>query len=184
MRFRNLPTDPRHVLLGLGCLLIIAGCATPESPPRADRDRQDEAIGELRREALERKSLEPAPAEAAPAVTGEAPAELLAAICDELETRTGIDRREFMVLQAEAVRWPDGALGCPVPGAVYPQAPVDGYRVVIRVRGSDFDYRADDRGRFRLCPGRPFAPPGQDARKSGAPFGAPPLRLPGRSRPG
>jgi hypothetical protein len=35
------------------------------------------------------------------------------------------------VVQAEAVTWPDGALGCPEPGIVYTQALVPGYWVVV-----------------------------------------------------
>lgn len=45
------------------------------------------------------------------------------------------------LVSAEAVTWPNGALGCPKPGMAYTQAMVEGARVVVSVEGVAYDYR-------------------------------------------
>lgn len=45
------------------------------------------------------------------------------------------------LVSAEAVTWPNGALGCPKPGRSYTQALVEGMRVVVTVDGTTYDYR-------------------------------------------
>lgn len=45
------------------------------------------------------------------------------------------------VVSAQAVSWPNGALGCPKPGMSYTQAVVDGAQVVVSVEGTTYDYR-------------------------------------------
>lgn len=45
------------------------------------------------------------------------------------------------LVSAEAVTWPNGALGCPTPGAMYTQSLIDGMRVVVMVDGKTYDYR-------------------------------------------
>ena len=52
----------------------------------------------------------------------------------------------------EDVTWPDGSLGCPLPGVQYTQVQVDGYQMII-VAGEDwYDYRGRGPGDFKLCP--------------------------------
>ncbi len=93
------------------------------------------------------------------AVTGEVPDDLMDKILADLEGRTGAQRAEFETLQAEAVQWNDGALGCPEPGQVYTQAIVDGFRVVLKHEGKTYDYHAAAKGFFKLCTGfRPTRP--------------------------
>lgn len=92
-------------------------------------------------------------------VTGEVPDDLLDKILADLEAQTGANRSEFATLQAEAVQWNDGALGCPEPGQVYTQAIVDGFRVVLEHAGKTYDYHAAANGFFKLCKGyRPNRP--------------------------
>jgi hypothetical protein len=79
------------------------------------------------------------------------PPDLLARLTDDAAARSGTERGAISVVLSEAVLWNDGALGCPRPGAVYTQAPVEGYRVVLRAGGHDYDYRVGERGRFILC---------------------------------
>lgn len=57
----------------------------------------------------------------------------------------------FTVVRAEAVVWPDGSLGCPVPGGVYTQAEVPGYWVELELAQRRFDYRFGDPGIPILC---------------------------------
>jgi hypothetical protein len=88
-----------------------------------------------------------------PSVTGEADAGLVAAIREDLISRTGASESDIVTVRSEEVIWNDGSLGCPVPGEMYTQALVSGYWVVLEYGGTEYDYRANDRGLFRLCEG-------------------------------
>ena len=80
---------------------------------------------------------------------------LLLAACGGLP---GVSIAEVSVDRAQAVTWSDGSLGCPEPGQMYTQALVDGYWVVLRAGGQEYDFRASQRGEVKLCPpgqGRP-----------------------------
>ena len=96
------------------------------------------------------KHLERVP-DAGPAITGEAPEATLSLVLDDLESRVGAPRAEFSVLQSSFQEWPDGSMGCAVPGEMHTQVPVSGYRVVVAHRGTRFDYRVSERGVIRLC---------------------------------
>ncbi len=88
----------------------------------------------------------------APPIVGEAPAERLAAVLDDLAGRIGADAAaNAEAIVAEAMTWPDGSLGCRVPGEVYPQVLTPGYRVVLLAAGVDYDYRMAEAGIVRLC---------------------------------
>ncbi len=65
--------------------------------------------------------------------------------------RAGVPVSEVTLVSAEAVTWPDGGLGCPLPGMVYPQVVVDGYQVIVEAGGRTYDYRGSSVGKFRLC---------------------------------
>ncbi len=53
-----------------------------------------------------------------------------------------VDLSAVTVVEAEAVVWPDGALGCPQEGEMYTQALEDGFRVVLDVDGVEVHYHA------------------------------------------
>lgn len=89
-----------------------------------------------------------------PPIVGPVPPELLQAITGDLATRTGASPADIVVVQAEAVEWPDGSLGCPKPGEAYLQVITPGYKVVLELAGKQYDYRANDRGFFFECVGR------------------------------
>jgi hypothetical protein len=56
------------------------------------------------------------------------------------------------LLSAERVTWPDGSLGCPMPGRMYTMALVPGYRIRIQSGTEQLDYHASMRGQPQLCP--------------------------------
>jgi hypothetical protein len=94
--------------------------------------------------------IEPTPS--AVPVVGEVPEAILASARSLLADEIGIDRAATAtVVVAEAVTWPDGSLGCPVPGQYYTQALVPGYRIVFAVDGVEYDFRASEAGYVRLC---------------------------------
>ncbi len=72
-------------------------------------------------------------------------------ILADAASRAGVPVSEVTLVSAEAVTWPDGGLGCPLPGMVYPQVVVDGYQVIVVADGRTYDYRGSGVGKFRLC---------------------------------
>ncbi|MCG2591943.1 hypothetical protein LZ009_04035 [Ramlibacter sp. XY19] len=93
-----------------------------------------------------------------PAAMG-APASVIEAARSDAAKRSGLAARQLQVVSAEAVTWPDGGLGCPRKGMLYPQAQVPGYRVKLRVGKEVWDYHASERGNVQLCaPGQSQEP--------------------------
>jgi hypothetical protein len=103
-----------------------------------------------------------APVSVPPAVSGGTPIEhdlpLVVAAVDNLAEHLGIEADAVTVVQAVAVTWPDGSLGCPEPGMMYTQALVDGTFVLLEAGGRQYQYHGGDP--LFLCePGKgPFAP--------------------------
>jgi hypothetical protein len=93
------------------------------------------------------------PDDTTPPITGETPADLLAQIIADAADRAGVDDSAVAVIRDEFAIWNDGSLGCAKPGEVYTQASVDGYWVVLEAAGTEYDYRANTEGYFKLCEG-------------------------------
>jgi hypothetical protein len=53
------------------------------------------------------------------------------------------------VVAHDEVIWRDGSLGCPQPGMMYTQALVDGFRIVLRVKGQEVSYHGPGKPPFR-----------------------------------
>lgn len=73
--------------------------------------------------------------------------------------RTGKSVEEITVVSAERVSWSDGSMGCPMPGRMYPQVVIAGYRILLRVGDQNLDYHAGSVGRPVLCPAERVKPP-------------------------
>jgi hypothetical protein len=84
-------------------------------------------------------------------VIGEVPEALLETARAELQRLLGVDVSGATVVVAEEVEWNDGSLGCPEPGMLYTQAIVPGYRLVLALDGTEYDFRAGRTGGVRLC---------------------------------
>jgi hypothetical protein len=102
------------------------------------------------------------PARPAGVEQSEVPAELLDKIRADLGKEQGVSAADVKLVGAQAVNWPNGALGCPKPGMMYTQAIVPGYRVELEAGGKRFAYHTSTRGGFKRCDNR-FAPPGGKA---------------------
>ena len=144
-------------------LAVLIGCGALAGTTCQDSRAGDETGDEVQRRIEARGAAAPrlperAP-EAAPPVTGEAPAELLAQVRADLLRRTGRTAQDIRLVRDQSITWSDGSLGCPRPGESYPQVLVPGYWVVYVVGDREFDYRADERGQFRLCEPRLATPP-------------------------
>ena len=89
---------------------------------------------------------------ASASITGEVPASVVDAARTDLAGRIGGPAAATAtVVHSEAVTWPDGSLGCRVPGLLYPQVVTPGYRIVFTTDGTRYDYRATQAGAVRLC---------------------------------
>ena len=87
-----------------------------------------------------------------------------AAIADAA-ARSGAAPGAIRVLDADAVTWSVGSLGCPQPGMLYTQALVPGYRIRLDVGGKAYDYHAGTRGAPVLCPKERVVEPTRDGGK-------------------
>lgn len=158
-------------ITGTGLLLLglsLTGRATADD---AELDSRPDAteISETPTAALEerlevrqraRKIMpEQLPTEVPVTVTSDIPDRLLNQIEADLATRINAQPEELEIIGAEAVVWPDGSLGCPKPDQNHTQAPVPGYRIVLRHMDNQYDYRASEAGYIFLCdrplPARP-----------------------------
>jgi hypothetical protein len=72
----------------------------------------------------------------------------------DLSGRLSIPLDQVEVVAVTAVTWPDGSLGCPKPGMVYPQALVDGMRILLRAVGRTYDYHSGGSRPPFLCEGK------------------------------
>jgi hypothetical protein len=144
----------RHAiaLVPLAVLALAAGACTTGAPPGSAKatspTRPPQSV----------PSLKPAPATTAP-VTGEVPPDVMTAARAVLVEAVGADAAATAtVVQAEAVNWPDGSLGCPEPDMMYTQVITPGYQVVFEVDGQRYDIRATETGHAKLCTsGRPLS---------------------------
>jgi hypothetical protein len=71
----------------------------------------------------------------------------------DLGRRLNIDSAQITVLEARSVVWPDGGLGCPRPGMIYPQVQQDGALIRLRAQGRDFAYHSGGSRPIFLCEG-------------------------------
>jgi hypothetical protein len=70
----------------------------------------------------------------------------------DLAVRLQVEADKIAIVKAEAIDWPDAALGCPSPGKVYAQGQVPGFRIRLAVDGKEYDYHTDFTGQVILCP--------------------------------
>ncbi len=88
---------------------------------------------------------------------------LLPALLDDAARRSALPAARLRVVALQAVVWRDGALGCPQPGRLYPQALMPGYRVRIApiddASVGALDYHVSERGGWLHCPPGLAQPP-------------------------
>jgi hypothetical protein len=82
---------------------------------------------------------------------GLVPQAILEPILQKAAELGAVARDQLSIVRAEPAVWNDGSLGCPEKGAMYTQALVKGYWVVIAAAGRNYDFRVDNGGQFKLC---------------------------------
>lgn len=101
-------------------------------------------------------AADPGPAGDEPGEAPETSGENVAAMRDhalrDLGQRLNIPTRDIQVLSAEAVTWPDGAMGCPQPGFAYTDALMPGVLVVLAHGQNEYHFHGGELGRPLLCP--------------------------------
>lgn len=83
--------------------------------------------------------------------TNDLPASIVDPIVAEIARVASVSVDAVAVETAESVTYPDGSLGCPLPGMSYTQVQVDGYRIIAIAAGTTYDYRGSGPGNFRRC---------------------------------
>jgi hypothetical protein len=166
----------RQVVLVALALISTSGCSSPGGTESSEASRADSTVRtatvlateEERAREIERRAAlrgEPklppgavaTPAGApesnaeAPAVVGEVPDTMLAAMKADLATRLGRSVDAARVIRAEQVVWPDGSIGCAQPGGIYTQATVVGYLVEIEFDGKRYRYHSALHGTPIYC---------------------------------
>lgn len=79
------------------------------------------------------------------------PQGILDAVLADAAVRTGVAVADITVVEAAAVTWPNGALGCPQKGFLYTDMIAPGYHVIVEAGGRQLDYRFGISGAPSLC---------------------------------
>ena len=69
----------------------------------------------------------------------------------DLAKRLGLSEDDIDVLEAKAMLWPDGSLGCPQPGMAYIQIPFEGGLIRLDAGGQEYDYHTGEGESPFLC---------------------------------
>jgi hypothetical protein len=77
----------------------------------------------------------------------------------DLAHRRSVALDDVVLVQVWTVVWPDGGLGCPRPGVVYPQVQADGLLIRLRIGEQTFDYHTDGLKPPFLCEQKQHAAP-------------------------
>jgi hypothetical protein len=100
--------------------------------------------------------LVPEPAPLPPGVTHSPPLgagleSMVSLAQQDLASRQGVTVETIERVEVRSVVWPDGSLGCPSPGMMYPQVQVDGLFVRFRIGERLFDYHGGGARPLFLC---------------------------------
>ncbi|WP_130874662.1 hypothetical protein [[Pseudopropionibacterium] massiliense] len=133
---------PLAGIAGMVLTVSLAACVVDATADPGDPGTEESPIG---------LPIMPAPT-ALPSntVVVEPPATHMEAIRTDLNER-GVAGSEATLVEAHRKTWRSGALGCPIPGAVYTQALVDGWQVVVKVGDTTYDYRFGSTPSPMLC---------------------------------
>jgi hypothetical protein len=82
---------------------------------------------------------------------GATPDAMLAEARARLAAHLGVKEDALAVQSTEAKQWPDGAIGCPQAGMMYPQIVTPGYLIVFSHNGTSYDVHTGREDVFILC---------------------------------
>ena len=73
----------------------------------------------------------------------------------DLARRRDVDPAAITVLEARAIVWPDGSLGCPKPGMEYTQMLQEGVLIRLQLGGRTYAYHGGGSRLPELCENAP-----------------------------
>jgi len=76
---------------------------------------------------------------------------ILELVIRDLAFRLKLDLNEIQAISIESVDWPNGGLGCPLPGANYAQVITPGFRITLEAAGEIFVYHTNTAVAFFQC---------------------------------
>lgn len=117
----------------IALVLAMTSCAKPA----------DEATAE-------ETAAPPSPTASSP-TNDEAPEAVLDRVKADLAGREGVPVGSIEVVTTRGVVWKDASMGCGEPGKSYPLIRIEGYLIILRQGGRQFEYRARPDGPFVLC---------------------------------
>jgi hypothetical protein len=131
-------------------LWLVAGCTSASSgSPGESPEAATPSTGVAG--SLQPASLQPSAAPTASQGAVDLPASVVDPVVADIARLASVPVDQVTVQSAAFVTFPDGGLGCPIPGMVYTQVLVDGYKIVAVAAGTTYDYRGTGLGTFRLC---------------------------------
>ncbi len=69
----------------------------------------------------------------------------------DLAQRLTIDPGQTELVEVSSVTWPDGSLGCGIPGSEYLQVLIPGYKILLTADGQRYTYHTDTGNQIILC---------------------------------
>lgn len=94
-----------------------------------------------------------------PPAARQSKAKMIHEISQDLSKRFGVDISEVVLIEAEEVTWADESLGCPMPDVNYEKNPINGLRIVVKLRDKEYFYHTRGLESFIWCDnGTPNAP--------------------------
>jgi hypothetical protein len=79
------------------------------------------------------------------------PREVRRAVVADAAKRFSVSENAVVLVDAERITWSDGALGCPLPGQMYTQMLVPGFRLSAKTTAGQMLYHTDSRGTVVNC---------------------------------
>lgn len=70
---------------------------------------------------------------------------------EDLAKRRSIPATQINLVEATEVEWNDSSFGCPQPGMSYLQVITPGYRIVLEVNGTLYEYHSNREAYFIYC---------------------------------
>lgn len=144
-RPNRIPKYHRSVLAArlplLASLLVVVACsAAPAGSPQGSLSQASQQPSRL-------------PDSGPSASTGpmDLPASIVDPVVGEIARLAGVPVDQVIVISAESMIFPDGGLGCPVPGMNYIQVQVEGFKLVAEAGGAKYDFRGTGPDSFRRC---------------------------------
>ena len=132
----------------LATLWVVGGCSA-SSGDGSDSPRPSGDAASLT-PASQRPIQLPDPPTASPGPL-DLSAEFVDPVVADIARFAGVPVDQVVIRSTESLTFPNAGLGCPVPGMVYAQVQVEGFKIVADVGGKIFDYRGTGPGRFRRC---------------------------------